>query len=206
MFMRRMLFPLTAFDGEGGGGGGPASAPAPVADPPKPDNNAAFAELRRKADEAERRAKAAEDAIAARDRADAEAQGKWEEIAKTAEAARVKAEADAARIREERMVERLASSLKFHNPADVMHRLTPEQRADEAQAKVALEQIAKTDKYLVRQDAAPTPELGQVLEPSATLKETAKTPLTMESIKAMSQDEMNDRLDEVQAFLANAQQ
>lgn len=203
MFMRRMMFPLIAFDGEGGGGG---PAPTTTVDPPKPDN-AAFAELRRKADEAERRAKAAEDAIAARDRADAEAQGKWEELAKNERTAREKAEADAARIREERMVERLASSLKFHNPADVMHRLTPEQRADEAQAKAALEQIAKTDKYLVRPDAAPTPELGQVLEPSATLKETAKTPLTMEAIKAMSQDEMNERLEEVQAFLAaNAQQ
>lgn len=118
-------------------------------DPPKPDDDRdrAFAEQRRKADEAERRAKAAEDALAERERKEAEEQGRWKELAESEKARADKLEAERETEKAERLAERAATDLKFRDTGYALYRLKADRvdLNDPAAVKTALEGLAQAN-------------------------------------------------------------
>lgn len=189
MFARR--YPFITMDGEGGGGGptppAPTPDPTPTPDPAPPDpqgpDNAAFARMRRQAEEAERRAKAAEDALAERQRKEAEEQGRWKELAEQEKARADQLEANAKKAEARRLAERKAADLKFKDPGYAMY-LLAEQNVDLSDAAAvggALEQIAKTRTDLVGGPTPPPPSGGPA---GGSQPDSPK--LTREQLAAMS--------------------
>jgi membrane protein involved in colicin uptake len=135
----------------------PADPPPAPSPSPEPDRDRAFAEQRRRADEAERRAKAAEDALAERARKEAEEQGRWKELAEQEKARADRLEADKAKADQRNNAERTASTLKFRDAGYALY-LLEQQRVDLADApavKTALEQIAQDRKDLIEGNPPP---------------------------------------------------
>lgn len=163
-------------------------------------NRAEVDALRRKVAEAEKQrrkieaeAKMAEEGRQAKD-------GEYEKLAAQRERERDEALAAAERTAREARVTRIAGRLGFLDPEDVVGRVTAEQGADDASAEARLEQIAKTSSHLLRPKDSPQPVIGQVLEPAAA--PSGKSPLTMEQVKKMTPEEINERWDDVQQVLA----
>ena len=139
---------------------GPEDKPAPPASPasPAPDDSA-FARIRREKEAAERRAKEAEDKLAAKEREEAEEQGRWKELAEKAQADKAELEAKWVKAEQDRQLESVARTLKFRDP-DLVGHLVPASvdRNDTAAVKAALETVAKERPHLV--DGAPPPPSG----------------------------------------------
>jgi flagellar biosynthesis GTPase FlhF len=121
---------------------------------PKPSGrDKAIAEERRKARAAEKRAADLEAKLSERDRKDAEAEGRWQEIA---EQEREKAESLERQIadRERRdSVTAAARGLRFKNP-DLAFRLLDE--SDTSEPEAALRRLAKQEPYLTEDAPART--------------------------------------------------
>lgn len=166
----------------------PAPAPAPTPpqppQPPEPKQPDRFAEERRRADAAEKRAKEAEDALAARERADAEQKGEWEKVATEEKTAHGQTQAELARVKAERMVERIAGKAQFNPVTDEKTGETTHSRfinpdealallpnstdtTDEDAVTEALQKLATERPHLTRSEAptalptpSPTPSGG----------------------------------------------
>lgn len=164
----------------------------PPVEPPKPsDQDRAFAEMRRRAEAAEREAQAARDQLAERERKEAEEQGRWKEIAEKAEADKAELEARIAQAEQRRLAERAATDLKFRDVAYALYRLEQDQvsLADPAAVKAALEQMAASHPDMVGTPAPPPPSGGP-----AGGSQTGPPALTREQLAAMTPDQIR-RLD-----------
>jgi len=161
--------------------------------------------LRRKLAEAERdrRRLEGEQRRAAEERQAEE--GKWQELAQQRERELNTERERTARVEREQRIARVASRLKFVDPTDVVGRLTAEEAADDGTAEDALKRIAESSPHLIAKEAPARPEIGQVLSPSEGVPEDGapkpplgKAPLrTIEDIDRLSQQEMADRMDEI---------
>ena len=159
----------------------PAETP-PATPPADPGNNAAFAEMRRKADEAERRAKAAETALAEQERKKAEEEGRWKELAEQERARADQLEAAQTAAEQKRHAERTAQDLKFKDTGYALYLLAQDRvdLADAAAVKAALEQIAKNRADLV--GTSPPPPSGA----PAGGAQDPPAKLTIEQLRAMT--------------------
>jgi len=91
-----------------------------------------------------------------------------------------------------------------------LHRVSEDDGMDDALTEAALERIVKTSGHLISKET-PKPEIGQVLEPSATQAAASgpkpppgKAPLTSKAdVEKLTTDEINERWDEVQAVLVS---
>jgi hypothetical protein len=162
-----------------------AEKPEPAAAPPASgtgEQDAAFARLRRETEEANKRAKAAEDKLAAEAKKKAEEQGKWEDLAKEETRKREALEASQAADQAKRNAERAARDLKFRDADYALYLLAQESvdLADAAAVKAALDRIAADRKDLLG-GAAPPPSGG----PAGGNKGDPPA-LTREQLSAMS--------------------
>lgn len=160
-------------------------AETPPPPEPKPDDrDRAFAEQRRKADEAERRAKAAEDALAERERKEAEEQGRWKEIAEKAEAKAADLEARHTAAEQRRNAERAASDLKVKDTGYALYLLEQDKvdLSDPSAVKTALEQLTTNRPDLLGGTAPPPPTGG----PAGGTGPTDPPKLTADQLRAMT--------------------
>lgn len=171
--------------------------------PPKPDpkpdeeRDRAFAEQRRKANEAEGRAKKAEQELADIKRKEAEQAGEWEKLAKQYETERDQARKELADLRAQIKVEGIAKNLKFRNADEAIALLPADiDRADESAVTTALQALAENRRHLLDNG---TPG------PTGLPGGGSPTGLTLAEVKEMSPDEINRRWDEVQPVLAQQQ-
>lgn len=190
----------------------------PPADPPKEETvtmpKAAAEALRRRVAEAEKAQRKIE---ADRKKAEEERQaeeGKYKELAEAKDRELAQERAERARVQREQRITRLASKAKFQDPADVIGRISAEDGEDDTLTEAALARIAETSPHLVAKEAPVTPEIGQVLTPSATTTTTTtadgppkpppgKAPLrTLEEAEALPQAERLERMPEIDALLA----
>jgi hypothetical protein len=127
----------------------PAAAPEPAAPETTTIGVAELAALRRSAAESAKAARAAKEAAqgAQRDR-----------DAVTAENARI--------LRDQRVIA-TAYRLNFHNPTDVLSRVTAAEAETDSGTETALARIAKASPYLVATPETAPPVIGQVLAPGA---------------------------------------
>lgn len=161
-----------------------AQPPAdPPADPPSGQDNAAFARLRREKEEADRRAKAAQDALAAKERQEAEEQGRWKELAESAQAESEALKKRIAEGEQRRSVEAAARALNFRDP-DIVEHLLPASvdRNDTEAVKAALTTVATERPHLVSTPAPPPPSGG----PAGGGGPQDPPKLTREQLAAMS--------------------
>jgi hypothetical protein len=153
----------------------PTDPPAdPPADPPPgdgwtPPTKAQWDDLNRRSREASDGLKKLQDEAAERQRKADEEAGNHQAIAQREREAREAAErerdelkrereqdaADRATEKWERMVEKAARGLKFRDPSDVLHRLDQSKTTTEADARKALEALAKEKTYLVEDGGIP---------------------------------------------------
>lgn len=135
-------------------GGPPADPPTdPPADPPKDtkdDRDAAFAEMRRQLRAAEKAKADAEAKVAERDRKDAEAQGKWKELAEAAEAKAADLEKRIADGERRTRVGDAAARLDFVDPGDAHRFLDADDMEDDRSVEAALKRLAKDKPYLIK--------------------------------------------------------
>lgn len=110
----------------------------------------AFAELRRRAERAERELAAFRRAEEERTRREAEEQGRWEELARRLEQERDQLRAELEGERVSRQVERLAVELRFHRSDEALA-LLPQglDRSNADAVREALEQLARERPHLV---------------------------------------------------------
>jgi hypothetical protein len=109
----------------------------------------AFAEQRRKLKAAEKKAADLEAKLTERQRADAEAEGRYKELYEEERTARETAEKQAEERDRRDLVTQLASDLGFRNPA-VAHRLIDdEDTVDSTVTERALKALAKKEPYLL---------------------------------------------------------
>jgi hypothetical protein len=175
----------------------PTPPEPPKPDPPKPDDgqNRAMAELRRRAEAAEKRAAEAEAAEAERVRKQAEEEGRWKDIADqeraradaaTAERDRIRADAEAEKARTN--AQRAAMDRKFKDTGYALYLL--EQQAvdftDAAAVGNALDELVKSRADLLNA-APPAPPSGG---PPAPGPQGGGPALTAEQIAAMSPDKV----------------
>ena len=175
----------------------PAAAPA-AAPPADPGKDAAFAEMRRKADEAERRAKAAETALAEQERKKAEEDGRWKELAEQEKARADKLEAAQVAAEQQRHAERSATDLKFKDTGYALYLLAQDHvdLSDPAAVKAGLEQIAKNRADLVG-PAAPPPSggpTGGTQDPPAKLTRAQLAEMTPKQVAALDPKVVNEAL------------
>lgn len=191
----------------------PAPEPTPPTDPPvpgdkKPDR---FAEERRRADAAEKRAKDAETALAERDRKEAEDNGEWEKVANQNASERDAEKAENNRLKAERKVERIANKAIFNPVKDSETEETTHSRfinPDEALALLpdstdltnddavteALHTLATQRPHLMRSEVnapapAPTPANTPSGGPGGT-QPGGKPKLTREYVEGLSVQEI----------------
>lgn len=171
--------------------------PDPDPDPDPTPDSAAFARLRREKQEAERQAKEARDALAAKERAEAEQAGEWEKLAKTYEQERDEARQELADLRTQITVEKLATTLHFRN-ADEAIALLPSNldRSDDDRVRAALTTLAENRPHLI-DNGKPGPTGGPAGGPT--------TDLTIDQVKRMTPQEITARQDEVDAVLTRQQ-
>ena len=140
-------------------------------------------------------------------------EGKYKEIADQKDRELATERANTARVQREQRISRLASKMKFLDPADVTGRVSAEDGEDDTLTEAALERVAQQSPHLVAKEAPAVPEIGQVLEPAATTSTTAgpqppagKAPLsTQADVEALSEAEFNSRYAEVEAVLTSTQ-
>ena len=165
----------------------PAPEPAPRQDPPAPPvpDDSAFARMRRDKEAADKRAKEAEEKLAAKEREEAEEQGRWKELAEKAQADKAELEAKWAKAEQDRQLESIARTLKFRDP-DLVGHLVPASvdRNDTAAVKAALEAVATERPHLV--DGAPPPPSGG----PAGGTQTDPPKLTREQLAAMKPEQV----------------
>lgn len=173
--------------------------PPPKPDPkPDEDRDRAFAEQRRKANEAEQRARAAEQQLADIERTKAEQAGEWEKLAKQYETERDQARQELADLRTEIKVEKTASRLKFKNTDEALALLPRElDRSDDQAVADALEALATNRPHLI-DNGKPGP--------TGLPAGSSPTGLTLAEVQAMSPAEINSRWEEVQPVLAQQSQ
>lgn len=134
----------------------PAAPPAPTT-----GDNEAFARIRREAEDAKKRAKAAEDKLAEAERKKAEEEGRFKDLADKEKARADKLEADQKAKDAQRNAERTATHLKFKDPGYALYLLNQDgiDLADAPAVKKALEEIAK-DRAELLTGSAPPPSGG----------------------------------------------
>lgn len=136
----------------------PTADPTPVVDPPKVDDrnerDEAFAAMRRQLKAEQKAREAAEAKVAERDRKDAEAQGKWQELAEAADKRAKELEAKIAEGYRHQLVTSVAQRLEFANPSIAFRLIDADDMADEKLIEAALKRLAKTEPYLLK--PAPT--------------------------------------------------
>lgn len=195
MLTRRMTMPFIVRDGGDPAGGDPTPpaptpeptpTPPPAPAPPAPaHDDSAFARMRREKEAAERAAQEARDALAAKEREEAEEQGRWKDIA-DAEKARADAlEAKQKTEQDKRNAERAARDLRFKDPEYALYLLAQRNvdLADAAAVSTALHEIAESRADLI--DAStppPAPPSGG--PPGGNPPEPAG--LTAEQLRGMS--------------------
>lgn len=113
------------------------------------DLDKAFAEQRRKARAAERRVKELEKKLSERDRKDAEAEGRWQEIAEEERKAREALEAQVADRDRREAITQAATGLRFKNPQLAYRLLDRDDAVDQQAAEQALKRLAKQEPYLI---------------------------------------------------------
>jgi hypothetical protein len=138
------------------GDGAPPPPPAPPESKPeaKDDQAAAFAEMRRALKAEQKRAAELEAKVAERERAEAEQQGRWKELAEAAEAKAAALEAKLQQGEQRMVVAGVAKRLQFVDPDDAHRFLDATDMADEKLAEAALKSLAKSKPYLLAK--APT--------------------------------------------------
>lgn len=155
--------PFIVFDGGVAGGPPPDPNPDPNPDPeppapPAPDaeRDRAFAELRRRAEAAEKAAKDAADQLAERERKEAEEQGRWKDLAEQEKARADQLAASMAAQEQDRSVEAAARAQRFRDP-DIAKHLLPAtvDRNDPDAVNAALERVAQERPHLI--DAGTSP-------------------------------------------------
>jgi hypothetical protein len=163
---------------------------------PKPDErDAAFARLRREKQDADKRAKDAEDKLAAKAREEAEAQGEWQKLAETYEKERDTARKALADLQQQIKVEAVAAGLKFRHADEAIALLPSElDRTDEAAVQKALEQLAEDRPHLI--DSGTPGPTGR--PPTGG----GKGDLTKADVERMTAAEINARWDDVQKVLS----
>lgn len=110
----------------------------------------AFAELRRRAERAERELAALRRAEEERTRREAEEQGRWEELARRLEQERDRLRSELEGERVSRQVERLAVELRFHRSDEALALLPQDlDRSDADAVREALEQLTRERPHLV---------------------------------------------------------
>jgi hypothetical protein len=138
--------------------------------------------------------------------------GNWQRLAEEKTRELESERAEKSRIEREQRVTRIATRMKFLDPADVLYRVPADDGADDALTEAALERIAKGSPHLISKES-PKPEIGKVLEPTAAQvaadsgpkPPAGKAPLTsVEDVKKLTEQEINDRWDEVQAVMSQA--
>jgi hypothetical protein len=137
--------------------------------------------------------------------------GNWQRLAEEKTRELEAERAEKSKIEREQRVTRIATRMKFLDPADVLYRVPADDGADDALTEAALERIAKGSPHLISKES-PKPEIGKVLEPAAQVAADSgpkppagKAPLTsVEDVKKLTEQEINDRWDEVQAVMARA--
>jgi hypothetical protein len=143
-------------------------ADPPRPDPPRPDptpapddRDAAFARMRREKEDADRRAREAEDKLAAAARKKAEEEGRWKELAEQERARADKLEADQHAAEARRNAERTAGDLRYRDTGYALYLLAQEKvdLADAVKVKETLDRIAKERTDLV-EGTAPPPSGG----------------------------------------------
>jgi hypothetical protein len=139
-------------------------------------------------------------------------QGKWQELAEQRDRELNTERAERARVEREQRITRVAGRLKYLDPSDVIGRITADEGADDASVEAALQRIAETSPHLIAKERPATPEIGQVLEPSATAAAGVPQPppgkaalRTMEDVEGLSDKEFDARYDEVQVVLKSTQ-
>lgn len=141
----------------------PADPPTPPAQPPATgtgDHDAAMARMRRETEEANKRAKAAEDKVAEAERKKAEEQGEFQKLAEQEKARADALEAKQREDEQRRNAERAAGDLKFRDPGYALYLLAQDRvdLADPAAVRDALDRIAKARTDLVT--TGPPPPSG----------------------------------------------
>lgn len=118
------------------------------------EQDRAFAELRRKADDADKRAKKAEADLAKKQDTEAKEQGKYKELLEAAEKERDDAKADLLKREQEARVSEVAQRLRFRDPHLASRLLDADDMESDAACESALKSLAKKHDYLI----APPPE------------------------------------------------
>jgi membrane protein involved in colicin uptake len=131
-----------------------AEKPEPAATPPASgtgEQDAAFARMRRETEDANKRAKAAEDKLAEEARKKAEEDGQFKELADKEKARADGLEAKQRETEQRRNAERAAGDLKFKDPGYALYMLAAENvdLSDAAAVKAALDRIAADRKDLL---------------------------------------------------------
>lgn len=125
----------------------------------------AFAEQRRKLRAAEKRAAELEAKLTEKQRAEAEAEGRYKELYEEERAAREAAETAAAERERRDRITQLASDLGYQNPGLAHRLLDGEDTVDDTVAEAALKALAKQEPYLLKEQpvrtAAPTSNTAQ---------------------------------------------
>lgn len=198
--------PFVVFDGDEPPAGGPPPAPPappePQPAPPAPParDDAAFARLRREAQEAEARAKAAEEALAERQRQEAEEQGRFKELAEQEKARADAAEARWAEAEQARQIESVARTLRFKDPDLVVHLLPGSvDRNDTDAVRAALEAVATERPHLIDSSTPPPPPpsggpAGGGTPPPPGLTAEQLRGMTPQQIAALDPKVVNDAL------------
>lgn len=174
-----------------------AQPPTPPAPTPPPDD-AAFARMRREKEAAEAEAQRAKDALAERERKEAEEAGKYKDLyeaEKTKNETLTKAQQDA---ENKRNAERTAQDLKFKDTGYALYLLAQDRidLADAAAVKEALDQIAKNRADLVG-TAAPPPSgapTGSPQDPPAKLTRAQLAEMTPKQVAALDPKVVNEAL------------
>lgn len=190
----------------------PAEPPAPEPAEPEPKPPSAEARMRRERDEARREAQEAKDQLAEREKADAEAKGEWEKVAKQNADERDSVKQQLDRERAERRVESIASkpqfavpgadedsepvTARFVNPDEALALLPKDTDLTSEEAVTdALKTLAESRPHLLQAEVSAAPA-----QPSPTPSGGAKLPagqqpgseprLTREYLKGLSVPEI----------------
>lgn len=150
---------------------------------PPPIDDAAFARIRREADEAKREAQAAREALAERERKEAEEAGKYKELYEAQQAENESLKSKQAAAEQRRLAERAAGDLKFRDSGYAIYLLEQERIdfSDAVAVKARLSEIAATRTDLVSAAVPPLPSGGPAGGPT---NDSLK--LTREQLAGMS--------------------
>lgn len=173
----------------------PDPDPSPDPEPASPSQEA-FARLRREKQEADKRAKVAEQKLADHARQEAEQQGQWETLARQYETERDQARQELADLHARSRVERAARDLKFRNTDEALALLDADvDRTDDTAVTDALAALA-----------AERPHLLDTGRPGPSGLPASGDPqsggLTIEQVKEMTPEQINANWPEVQKALA----